>query len=460
MPKKIIRAAKSKAKDATAKVAPEINAADLWVKALNRADAFSQNVEELRSSGRDARIKAVDAVETKKDQIVESRFADVARTGAKSFQEKSSDFSNTARTATERAPETLAEATSNLADSEIGRRAQDGISAANESLRPVSDAVTKGVEITSDAWGQLNSSPLIVDAKSRIDTASSRIGEKIGRRSSELAAVAVTLNAVIDNLGGADIAGNLVPKFRSAGIRGEWRSPAEARAFFDSSVPDHVQMLGEDAVREFLAGKDFSHIESFKNNPGRVSDPTNGLWESASLNRSRGADDMTWLELAQVRFANGWEGFTMAAAEIVPRSMFYAAAIEAAISITENSIYVYRGGKEVPTALRDTAINVTKSAGMGLIIGTGIAALTAVGAAPAIVAIAPALGVLGGGLLIYSASRRIHTALTTPIYSGSEIIESQLVRCCPDDDERVPAAELVEMLEESAPELKPITQSA
>ena len=97
---------------------------------------------------------------------------------------------------------------------------------------------------------------------------------------------------------------------------------------------------------------------------------------------------------------------------------------------------------------------------MGLIIGTGIAALTAVGAAPAIVAIAPALGVLGGGLLIYSASRRIHTALTTPIYSGSEIIESQLVRCCPDDDERVPAAELVDMLEESAPELKPITQSA
>jgi len=139
--------------------------------------------------------------------------------------------------------------------------------------------------------------------------------------------------------------------------------------------------------------------------------------------------------------------------------MFYAAAIEAAISITENSIYVYRGGKDVPTALRDTAINVTKSAGMGLIIGTGIAALSAVGAAPAIVAIAPALGVIGGGLLIYSASRRIHTALTTPIYADDVVIESQLIRCCADDDERVPADQLVKMLNAERPNLTSVSQA-
>lgn len=409
MPKKFIEAAKSKARTASANIVSQIEDADL-------------------------QAKAVEKFSTAKNQVVD-----------------------TARIATGRASNKLAEVSSNFVESDLGRRGHGGVSAASESMRPVTDVAIRGIEIGSDAWGELNSSPLIVGLKQRTNKARSGIGTKVGDRASEMAAVSFTLNAVIDNLAGAEIVGNLVPKFRSAGIRGEWRTPAEGRAFFDSSVPDHVQMLGEDAVREFLAGKDLSHIESFNNNPLRVSDSTNVIWEHASANRSRGSEDMTWLELAQVKFSNGWEGFTMAAVEIVPRSMFYAAAIEAAISITENSIYVYRGGKDVPTALQDTAINVTKSAGMGLIIGTGIAALSAVGAAPAIVAIAPALGVVGGGLLIYSAGRRIHTALTTPIYSKEVVIESQIVRCCPDDDQHVPASQLVKMLKESQSELNSIT---
>lgn len=442
MPKNIIRSAKSNAKDASSKIASKVDEAVIQSDAINRTDALMQDVQELRLKGNNAKTKAVDALTEKRDRIAESRFASATRT------------------ATDRTSQKLVAASSNFVDSEIGRRAQSGMLVAGESLRPVNDAVNRGFEITSDAWGELNSSLLVVGAKHLTNTTSSRISAKFGDRASEIAAVTFTLNAVIDNLAGAEIAGNLVPKFRAAGIRGEWRSPTEARAFFDSSVPDHVQMMGEDAVREFLAGKDFSHIESFKNNPGRVSDPTNGIWEAASANRSRGADDMTWLGLAQVRFANGWEGFTIAAAEIVPRSMFYAAAIEAAISITENSIYVYRGGKDIPTALRDTAINVTKSAGVGLIIGTGIAALSAVGAAPAIVAIAPALGVIGGGLLIYSAGRRIHTALTTPIYANDVVNESQVVRCCADDDEHVPTDRLVKMLNEAEPNLTPLKPDA
>lgn len=417
MPKKIIKVAKSKARAASERIASQIEGTELQSKAVDRYSA-------------------------KRDQVVDSRIADVART------------------TTNRARDKFVEVTSDLVDGDFGQRVESRFATATNTARPIADASRRRLEIGSDLWGELNSSPLIVGAKRQTDSAKARIGAKIGNRTSEIAAVALTLNAVIDNLAGAEIAGDLMPKFRAAGIRGEWRTPAEARAFFDSSVPDSIQMLGEDAVREFLADKDLSHIESFKNNPSRGSDPTNVIWEAASANRSRGADDMTWLELAQVRFSNGWGGFSIAAAEIVPRSMFYAAAIEAAISITENSIYVYRGGKDVPTALRDTAINVTKSAGMGLIIGTGIAALSAVGAAPAIVAIAPALGVIGGGLLIYSASRRIHTALTTPIYSEGAVIESQIVRCCIDDDQRVPANQLAEMLIDAKPNLTNVSQAA
>ncbi len=417
MPKKFIKSAKSKAQVASANIASKIEDADL-------------------------RDKAVAKFSTARNQVVEGRFADVART------------------ATDRASAKVVEAKAEFVESDIKRQALGTATVASESLRSVPEVARKALKVGSEEWGELNSSPLIVGAKQRTIAARKRIGAKIGDRSSEIAAVNLTLNAVIDNLAGAEIVGNLVPKFRAAGIRGEWRSPAEARAFFDSSVPDHIQMLGEDAVREFLAGKDLSHIESFKNNASRVSDPNNVIWEAASANRSRGADDMTWLELAQVKFSNGWEGFTLAAAEIVPRSMFYAAAIEAAISITEISIYVYRGGKDVPTAMRDTAINVTKSAGMGLVIGTGIAALSAVGAAPAIVAVAPALGVVGGGLLIYSAGRRIHTALTTPIYTDGIVIESQVVRCCADDDESIPANQLVNMLNDPKQGLTTISQAA
>ena len=256
------------------------------------------------------------------------------------------------------------------------------------------------------------------------------------RRAAEITAVAQALNGVIENVSYADLSGSLQTKFKAAGLGGERgvRTIAEAQSFFDSSVPDSVKLLGEDAVKEWLAGKDASHIKSFENAPDIVKSDSNFLWENASANRARGAADMTGLEQIQINLSGGFESFVSTAAEIVPQATLYAAAIEGGISIVENSIYVYRGQKDIQTALQDTARNTAKSAVIGLVAGTAIAGASALGAAPIIAAAAPALGVVGGALLVYSVSKRIHTALTLPVYDEQgKVIDSYVVRYIDDD---------------------------
>ena len=256
-------------------------------------------------------------------------------------------------------------------------------------------------------------------------------------RTAEIAAVANTLNSVIDNVSYADLGSKLQSKFKTAGLGGERgvRTTVEAQSFFDSSVPDSVKLLGEDAVKEWLAGKDASHIRSFENAPNIVKSDNNFLWENASANRARGAADMTGLEQIQINLSGGFESFVATAAEIVPQATLYAAAIEGGISIVENSIYVYRGHKDVSAALQDVAKNTAKSAVIGLVAGTVIAGATTLGAAPVIAAAAPVLGVVGGALLVYSASKRIHTAMTVPVYDErGKVIDSYVVRYIEDDD--------------------------
>ena len=251
------------------------------------------------------------------------------------------------------------------------------------------------------------------------------------RAGSEIAAVAYALNNVVSNVSYADLNSSLQTKFKAAGLGGERgvRNAAEAQSFYESSVPDSVKIRGEDAVREWLDGKDASHIESFEKAPELVKSDSNFLWENAPANRARGAEDMTGLEQIQINLSGGFESFAATASEIVPQATLYAAAIEGSISIIENSIYVYRGQKDVSTALQDIAKNTAKSAVIGLIAGTAISGAVTLGAAPMIAAAAPALAVVGGALLVYSASKRIHTALTMPVYDEQgKVIDSYVVR--------------------------------
>ena len=282
------------------------------------------------------------------------------------------------------------------------------------------------------------------------------------RRAVEISAVTQALNGVIDNVSYADLSSSLQTKFKFAGLGGErgLRTTAEAQSFFESSVPDSVKIRGEDAVREWLSGKDASHIESYKNAPEIVKSDSNYLWENASPNRARGAEDMTGLDQLQINLSGGFESFAATAAEIVPQATLYAAAIEGSISIVENSIYVYRGQKDVSTAIQDVARNTAKSAIIGLVAGTAIAGVSTLGAAPVLAAAAPVLGVVGGAILVYSASKRIHTALTVPVYDErGKVIDSYVVRyidevdLADDDELLVPLNNQLIMLNELKAEI-------
>ena len=271
----------------------------------------------------------------------------------------------------------------------------------------------------------------------------------------EIAAVAQALNSVIDNVSYADLSSVLQRSFKDRGLGGERgaRTTAEAQSFYESSVPDAVKIRGEDAVQEFIKPKDASHIKSFENAPELVKADSNFVWEASSANRARGADNMTGLEHLQINLSNGFESFVSTASEIVPQATLYAAAIEGGISIVENSIYVYRGKKDISTALQDIAKNTAKSAVVGLVAGTVIAGVSTLGAAPVIAAAAPALGVIGGALLVYSASKRIHTALTVPVYDEQGmVIDSYVVRyidedASSDDELLVPLNNQLQLLE-------------
>ena len=443
MPKNIIRAAKSKAKDATANVAPQINAADLRAKAQSGKQIIAQSADTTVASAKRHAIVAKETASDASARLIESETARASR-------------------------EFVADAQARIAESEIGQRATAGLDAARSRAAETTEAVKEGIDRATGAFAIVHGSVLLTDSAEGLKTVRDRFDRLLGGRKNEISAVSLTLHGVLRNLATAaeTLDGNMLDKFQSAGLgRGiPDRTVSEARVLFDQSMPETVKGLSEISQNLFLRNKDASHRYSVENAPELARDPNNIVWEHFSSNRSRGSENMTAPEFSSVNHTNAWQGFALSVAEITTRSMLYAAVIEATISITENVIYVYRGGKDVSTAIEDTLKNTAKAgaagAVIGVVLGVGITALTAVGAAPVLTAIAPALGVVGGGLLIYTAGKRIHKALTTPIYQDGVIVDTDLVRCCADDDERVPATQLVEMLKESERELTALKPDA
>ena len=329
----------------------------------------------------------------------------------------------------------------------VGKRFRDRVADTSKSLanikpdvnalgvrRKTQDAIESAKSASTTAM--ISGDGLRSKAQGALKAAGTNLVQGRGR-ATEIAAVAHALNSVIDNVSYADLSDGLQRSFKYRGLGGERgvRTTAEAQSFYESSVPDVVKIRGEDAVQEFIKSKDASHIKSFENAPELVKSDSNFVWEASSANRARGAQDMTGLEQVQINLSNGFESFASTAAEIIPQAMLYAAAIEGGISIVENGIYVYRGQKDISTAIQDVAKNTAKSAVIGLVAGTAIAGASTLGAAPVIAAAAPALGVIGGALLVYSASKRIHTALTVPVYDEQgKVIDSYVVRYIDEGD--------------------------
>ena len=349
----------------------------------------------------------------------------------------------------------------------VSKRIADKIAASSKKALTDAKRGVSDLDLERKAQGTIEAAKTTIasgeDVRQRVQGTLKETGANFrqgrSRAGGEIAAIAHTLESVVSNVSYAELSSSLQTKFKAAGLGGERgvRNAAEAQSFYESSVPDSVKIRGEDAVREWLDGKDASHIESFEKAPELVKSDSNFLWENAPANRARGAEDMTGLEQIQINLSGGFQSFAATAAEIVPQATLYAAAIEGSISIIENGIYVYRGQKDVSTALQDIAKSTAKSAVIGLIAGTAISGAVTLGAAPVIAAAAPALAVVGGALLVYSASKRIHTALTMPVYDEQgKVIDSYVVRYTDDrsdDHLLVPLNNQLELLKKLREEI-------
>ena len=92
-----------------------------------------------------------------------------------------------------------------------------------------------------------------------------------------------------------DLSAKMKGKFRTAGLgngRGV-RTASEVDQFFRRSVPRTVRNMGPKAVKEFVKGKQASHIESVANAPGKAKSVGNILWESSKRNGRRGSANMS-----------------------------------------------------------------------------------------------------------------------------------------------------------------------
>ena len=210
------------------------------------------------------------------------------------------------------------------------------------------------------------------------------------------------------------LADSLQRKFMDAGLRDGTRSFAEAQALYQESVPLFVHNYGEDAVKQFLQGKDASHIKSVHNSPHLATDHSNILWENSGINRARGAADMTGLEHFKAQATNAFDASQIVLRECTTAALsagLFAALLEAPVSGIENYIHYRKGRKTGEEAIKDTAKSIAIHTGSAAIVGIGVTIAIGLGAGPIIATLAPILMPIGFALYGSSVLKRILNAL-------------------------------------------------
>ena len=115
-------------------------------------------------------------------------------------------------------------------------------------------------------------------------------------------------------------------KYLYAGTRGISRGMSEAHLVWQT-IPESLRATGPEAVAKHLSGFDWSHIVPFS--AGGSNDASNGIFESAGLNRARGARAMTLKEIQVAHRVLRGKAFSAALSATASR-MFAGAAVAAA----------------------------------------------------------------------------------------------------------------------------------
>ncbi len=222
-------------------------------------------------------------------------------------------------------------------------------------------------------------------------------------------------------------------KFRGAGLgngRG-FRTWQGAIELYKTSVPKQVRNLGDDAVAQFLKGKQASHIESVANAPGKAMNPRNIILEPAKRNIRRGSRNMTRLELVGVKALNAADTVKIvgaAAARNAGKGAMWTVLLEFPVSLAENGICVFRGKKTRKAAAKDTGKDLATAGAAGGVIAAGYTVAIAMGAGPALTVAAPVLVPVGVGIFAISSGSRIWRAWK----DGLTKVEMNFHANCPD----------------------------
>lgn len=160
-------------------------------------------------------------------------------------------------------------------------------------------------------------------------------------------------------------------KFRTRGLgrgQGPW-APAEARRLYET-IPEPIRAAGDKAVRQFLRGRDASHIKPVSRYPDLAKDPRNLVWEDSSRNRSRGARTMTKAEVGSANASTLRSGLAKRATSVAKQAA-WAAALEFILAGVENWFHWRRGRKTGKQAAKDTAkstVTSLRTAAIGIIV--------------------------------------------------------------------------------------------
>ena len=193
------------------------------------------------------------------------------------------------------------------------------------------------------------------------------IGRLVSRLSlpSSTAGVAVVHNALLDFAANLNWANVDPTKYLYAGTHGISRGMEEAHRVW-LTIPMSSRATGSDAVAKHLAGLDWSHIVPFS--AGGSNDASNGIFESARLNRARGARAMTTKEIRAAQRVLQGKAFSSALSVTASR-MFAGAVVAAAagcvVAILEHGLEWQQGRIDRDELFRRIARETGKSAGCG-----------------------------------------------------------------------------------------------
>lgn len=170
---------------------------------------------------------------------------------------------------------------------------------------------------------------------------------------------------------------NLQANIRRAGLRsGDTRSIEEAKQIYEM-MPENVRRGGIDAVTDYKQKHDWSH--KIARSKGGSNHPSNGDWESKSINRQRGSDEMqpsAMNDLAKAKAQINFQEGTKIVGAQAAKAGVVAFGVEVAFSGLENFLAVRDGEKTVEQALGDTLLNSAGAAVIAIAVVGGVTALT------------------------------------------------------------------------------------